>query len=456
MNVDIETLDTPPNGEEIKGNLEYNVMISTLEDRAFGEADFDRAFHIFDEMLEKNLDLDVDIPSDQFINIEASLEPSILDDWSVNQFDNDIVASPSFDGEKKPIDTKYNNFLNQHSCTDDIEFGTLSTKILAIGQDDGSQRKVQPVNVSDNQHQESHTISSTQRKNTLLVKTDENLCAPLKKKTLEESTNKPLSLIDGNKYCDFSLITDEDAVASIKYDHMTGRKKELFPVKLHKIMEYSERYGFSSIISWMPHGRSFKIHHEGNFVERVMSNFFFQSKMSSFKRQLKMYGFHKIICNSNVDKGAYFHEMFLRSRPGLCHGIVRLDKPCTLHQKDGPSFYLYPPMPSSNQTGDAESKCGTPKCIRYSDKPVLPNEKKSSNSSRIESSMSNAVIQNSYFGPSTTPLQICQHLDGLPDLSQLMSGNGGKNISAIYVLQGAPISTNFPGMHYFRSYSRLS
>ena len=57
----------------------------------------------------------------------------------MNPFDININAGPSFENEKKIIDTKYSSFLNQYSCTGDIAFGTLSIKMLTIGQYDDSQ-----------------------------------------------------------------------------------------------------------------------------------------------------------------------------------------------------------------------------------------------------------------------------------------------------------------------------
>merc|ERR1712232_520 len=84
-------------------------------------------------------------------------------------------------------------------------------------------------------------------------------------------------------------------------------------------------------------------------------------------RQLRMYGFHRIKGKCNVDKNSYFHELFLRGRPGLCHGITRLDKPMPLHKKDEPSLYLFRPMPCSHDNDNRTPRAGaTPRCIRFS------------------------------------------------------------------------------------------
>lgn len=50
-------------------------------------------------------------------------------------------------------------------------------------------------------------------------------------------------------------------------------------------------------------------------------SFFAQSKLTSFQRQLSLYGFARL--TQGKDQGAYYHELFLRGRPDLVHDIVR-------------------------------------------------------------------------------------------------------------------------------------
>ena len=104
-----------------------------------------------------------------------------------------------------------------------------------------------------------------------------------------------------------------------------------------------------------PHGRAFKIHNEVLFVREVLSVYVFQSKMSSFIRQLRMYGFHKIRSKLNVDKGSYYNELFLRGRPGLACGIVRLNSPCAASRKNEPNLYDIFPMPYIKPCGQKVS-----------------------------------------------------------------------------------------------------
>ena len=94
-------------------------------------------------------------------------------------------------------------------------------------------------------------------------------------------------------------------------------------------------------------------------------SFFSQSKLTSFQRQLSLYGFARL--TKGKDQGAYYHELFLRGRPDLIHKIVRTRvkgtgckapsspetepnfyamKHCALH----PTIPLPSQVPSSNAT----------------------------------------------------------------------------------------------------------
>lgn len=95
----------------------------------------------------------------------------------------------------------------------------------------------------------------------------------------------------------------------------------LFPLRLHKLLSMVETEGLSSIISWQVHGRAFKMHKPKEFVEKLMPIHFHQTKMASFRRQLNLYGFLRI--TQGRDKGAYYHEFFLRGMNFLSSKCIR-------------------------------------------------------------------------------------------------------------------------------------
>jgi len=163
---------------------------------------------------------------------------------------------------------------------------------------------------------------------------------------------------DVNGHRDFSQYTD-DEVKSIIGANVSGtsrgRPEEPFPLKLHRIIERGEQEGYSSIIYWLPHGRAFRIHDQAKFVQIILPKYFFQSRFTSFQRQLNIYGFRKL-CRG-VDQGAYCNEFFLRGRPGLCIGIRRLKKKPNFDSDFEPNFYKMQPLPEvSNVSSKASRK----------------------------------------------------------------------------------------------------
>ncbi|KAL7460467.1 hypothetical protein ACHAXS_000919 [Conticribra weissflogii] len=118
-----------------------------------------------------------------------------------------------------------------------------------------------------------------------------------------------------------------------------------FPVKLHLVISISEREGFGDIISWQPHGRCFHVHKPQEFVDKVLSCYFGQTKITSFQRQLNMYGFLRL--TKGPDKGCYYHELFLRHKLFLCQDITRFSVKGTgvkikIDHSTEPNFYAMP------------------------------------------------------------------------------------------------------------------
>ncbi len=94
-----------------------------------------------------------------------------------------------------------------------------------------------------------------------------------------------------------------------------------FPAKLHTVLERVEADGWGHVISWQSHGRCFVIHKPKEFTELVMPHYFRQSKLTSFQRQLNLYGFCRL--TRGKDNGGYYHELFLRGRLFLANKMQR-------------------------------------------------------------------------------------------------------------------------------------
>ncbi|KAL7492844.1 hypothetical protein ACHAWT_005387 [Skeletonema menzelii] len=114
-----------------------------------------------------------------------------------------------------------------------------------------------------------------------------------------------------------------------------------------------ERY--SHIISWMPHGRAWKVTNKELFVEEVIPKFFGQTKYASFTRQLSGWGFKSLSSYIVTDFGCYYHECFLKGHPLLTQLMRRVPVghgKVTPNMHTEPDFYLiaeqYPLEPSDD------------------------------------------------------------------------------------------------------------
>jgi len=121
-----------------------------------------------------------------------------------------------------------------------------------------------------------------------------------------------------------------------------------FPLKLHMMLTTVEKRGMDHIVSWAPHGRAFVISDTEKFTSEVTVEFFRQTKLTSFLRQLNLYGFTRI--SQGKDKGAYYHEYFLRGTFSLADHITRVrvkgTKVRAASSPDSePDLYTLDPMP---------------------------------------------------------------------------------------------------------------
>jgi len=92
-----------------------------------------------------------------------------------------------------------------------------------------------------------------------------------------------------------------------------------FPEKLHAMLSSGD---LDVVVGWQPHGRAFLIRDKDVFVNKVMPKYFNQTKLTSFQRQLNLYGFVRLTAPGD-DRGTYYHSLFLRGRPDLCHLMHR-------------------------------------------------------------------------------------------------------------------------------------
>ena len=94
-----------------------------------------------------------------------------------------------------------------------------------------------------------------------------------------------------------------------------------FPWKIHEMLDRIERDDKQSIVSWMPSGKSFKVHKREAFSKEILPLYFRHSNFKSFQRNLSIYQFTRIW--SGPERGSYQHAHFARGLGHLCTHITR-------------------------------------------------------------------------------------------------------------------------------------
>lgn len=115
-------------------------------------------------------------------------------------------------------------------------------------------------------------------------------------------------------YRDFSTVPDSDPLTPLT----TPGRVPNFPAKMHSILS---RPDLADIVSWMPHGRAWRVLKPREFEVRVIPTYFEHAKFSSFIRQANGWGFRRI--TQGRDRNCYYHELFLRGVPHLCKIMKR-------------------------------------------------------------------------------------------------------------------------------------
>jgi len=152
--------------------------------------------------------------------------------------------------------------------------------------------------------------------------------------------------VNASVYRDYSrLPRAEDGNGLVGTSAASG-KEPPFPVKLHKILSKAE---FADVVSWLPHGRSWRVLKPKAFEEKVVPLYFRHAKYASFMRQVNGWGFKRM--TQGPDHNSYYHELFLRGLPHLCLKMRRpaRAKPGSADSDINPDFYrlsMVAPLPN--------------------------------------------------------------------------------------------------------------
>lgn len=125
---------------------------------------------------------------------------------------------------------------------------------------------------------------------------------------------------------------------------------------MHAILSRPE---FVDVVSWMPHGRSWRVLKPREFEVRVIPTYFEHQKFSSFIRQANGWGFRRI--SQGKDRNSYYHELFLRGLPHLAKKMKRpgVSKKPTVDADHEPNFYEISALHPLPELADLENGGGT-------------------------------------------------------------------------------------------------
>ena len=89
----------------------------------------------------------------------------------------------------------------------------------------------------------------------------------------------------------------------------SSAKSRSFAVSLHEILSDPST---SSVISWLPHGRSWRILQPEIFEKDVIPQYFGHRNLASFMRQVNGWGFLRV--KQGPDRKSYYHEVRSRKK----------------------------------------------------------------------------------------------------------------------------------------------
>ena len=129
---------------------------------------------------------------------------------------------------------------------------------------------------------------------------------PAQPRLQRDGTDEMIATIESNIYRDNSKVTSDDVETELRTRRVSSRKEPTFPMKLHKLLSDPEAEG---IITWLPHGRSWKVIKQEEFEKLLLPRYYDHSNISSFMRQVNGWDFRRVA--KGTDEQSYYHDVSL-------------------------------------------------------------------------------------------------------------------------------------------------
>uniref|UniRef100_A0A7S2KH62 HSF-type DNA-binding domain-containing protein n=1 Tax=Leptocylindrus danicus TaxID=163516 RepID=A0A7S2KH62_9STRA len=235
-------------------------------------------------------------------------------------------------------DSSITSKVDELESLDQQSDGTAENNVIGEGSDESSKRRDR----SEPSDDDSYSLKDEAEDATSHPRISTRSTKPRRRRKVKGERMKVR-----HDYQDFSHVDDE--LFSLEHPKVMKRGGVVtpFPEKLHDMLEKIDGDNLAHVVSWQSHGRAFLVRDPKEFVKEVLPVYFRQSKITSFQRQLNLYGFRRI--THGPDNGAYYHQLFLRGRPKLCQGMVRVKIKGTgtkaaNNPEHEPNFYEMPPV----------------------------------------------------------------------------------------------------------------
>jgi hypothetical protein len=223
------------------------------------------------------------------------------------------------------------------------------------------------------------------------------------------------------------------------------RRGMQFPWKLHELLEETGK-GHSSVVSWLPGGKAFKVHKKEDFCDEHMPAFFNSSKYKTFQRSLNLWGFKSVA--RGPDKGACYHQFFVRGNADLCKNMIRVKikggGTAAVPPSSAPKTATSAPLESSLAAKLSQLLAAAAPSSKFSAKPAAPSMPAISDSTKRKVSSHGSSITET-MGNQVAALMLQRRLAAATPImmtNPLLSSAGMYNSNALRFMSGA--NTGYP------------